>query len=85
MTSAGIDFYCEYLVGPAFPHSELEEAMLIMPYHYVAKLLPYLLQYLKSQVAVERSCRCLFFLLRCVSETLNLVQQPPTHSLAGQY
>lgn len=38
--------------------------MLIMPYHYVSKLLPFLRRFMSRNVSVERASRCLFFLLR---------------------
>ena len=40
-----------------------------MPYHYVSKLLPFLQRFMSRNMSVERSSRCLFFLMRCDAAT----------------
>ncbi|XP_033635246.1 WD repeat-containing protein 3-like [Asterias rubens] len=44
--------------------SELEEALLVIPFSYVLDLLPLLETFINSGWQVELSCRCLLFLLR---------------------
>lgn len=46
------------------PSSELEEALLTLPFSYVTDLLELLCRYIDLLLEVELSCRCLLFLLR---------------------
>ncbi len=48
------------------PSSDLDEAILVLPLSYVLRLIPELCAWLRSDRAVERVCRVLFFLLRSV-------------------
>jgi len=44
--------------------SELEESLLVMPFHYTADILCILNEFVKERRDVELSCRCIFFLLK---------------------
>lgn len=44
--------------------SELEEALMVLPFSFAASFLPFLCDWIESNKSVERSCRCLLFLMR---------------------
>lgn len=44
--------------------SELEEALLVLPFSYVPDILSLLNEFIQTGTDVELLCRCLFFLLR---------------------
>eukprot|EP00038_Savillea_parva_P029164 m.69241 g.69241 ORF g.69241 m.69241 type:complete len:912 (+) comp8569_c0_seq2:139-2874(+) len=46
------------------PSVELEEALLVLPFAYILKLLPFLDTWIEDGKAVERCSRCLLFLLK---------------------
>lgn len=44
--------------------SELEESLLVLPFHYISDILVLLNEWLLSKKSVELCCKCTFFLLR---------------------
>ena len=44
--------------------AELDEALLVLPFSFVLRLVPYLRSWVDGDLLLERSCRCIFFLLR---------------------
>ncbi|KAH9114418.1 hypothetical protein AeMF1_011499 [Aphanomyces euteiches] len=44
--------------------NEMEEALLVLPFEYVKKLLSYLLQLIAAEMEVEICCNCVLYLLR---------------------
>ncbi|RHY90004.1 hypothetical protein DYB35_008501 [Aphanomyces astaci] len=44
--------------------NEMEEALMVLPFEYVKKLLSYLLQLIAAEMEVEICCNCVLFLLR---------------------
>eukprot|EP00041_Stephanoeca_diplocostata_P026325 m.707758 g.707758 ORF g.707758 m.707758 type:complete len:973 (+) comp22936_c1_seq3:138-3056(+) len=54
--------YLERTIGK-IPSSELDESLLVLPFSYAMKLLPYLDKWIKGGAAVERSTRCVLFLM----------------------
>lgn len=46
------------------PSSELEGALLVLPFTYAMKLIPYFDEWIRSGQSVERCSRCLFFLVK---------------------
>ncbi|ETW10259.1 hypothetical protein H310_00608 [Aphanomyces invadans] len=44
--------------------NEMEEALMVLPFEYVKKLLSYLLQLIAAEMEVEICCNCILFLLR---------------------
>ena len=46
--------------------SELEESLLVLPFHYISDILILLNQWLLAKQSVELCCKCTFFLLRYV-------------------
>ena len=46
--------------------SELDESLLVLPFHYVIDLLKLLDLWLAARLSVELCCRCTFYLLRSV-------------------
>ena len=69
-------FYCTVvkqiwiLLLLAFCCSELEEALLVLPFSCVTRLLQVLNIFIENSWEVELSCRCLFFLLRFVNQRI---------------
>lgn len=59
----GIDsvMECDVLL---FLLSELEEALLVLPFSYVPDILKLLNEFIQMGSDIELLCRCLFFLLR---------------------
>ena len=51
--------------APPAAHSELDEALLVLPFDFVLRLVPYLRAWVDGSQMLEKSCRCIFFLLRC--------------------
>ncbi len=45
-------------------HSDLDEALLVLPFTYAVKLMPFLSEWVRRGAMVERSVRCLVFLVR---------------------
>lgn len=44
--------------------AELEAALIVLPFTYAIKLVPFFDQWIQASKSVERCCRCLFFLLK---------------------
>ena len=75
---------CRYLlrVLEKIPSVELEEALLVLPFAYILKLLPFLDTWIEDGKAVERCSRCLLFLLKVSNK--GLAHLPP-RVLYGMY
>ncbi len=52
----------------SWPDSDLDEALLVLPFTYAVKLMPFLSEWVRRGAMVERSVRCLVFLVRCAGE-----------------
>ncbi len=58
----------QYLVNMMRTHikqSELESALIILPFHYVTRFMPILKEICRLELDVELSTRCVVCLLRC--------------------
>ena len=60
------DFHLTAIYSTPNSFSELEESLLVMPFHYTADILCILNEFVKERRDVELSCRCIFFLLKLV-------------------
>ena len=57
--------YLVHSLRTAIKASEMESALLILPFHYVVRFIPMLAEVCRLQLDVELSTRCVIFLLRC--------------------
>jgi U3 small nucleolar RNA-associated protein 12 len=57
--------YLVHILRTAIKSSELESALLILPFHYVVRFVPMLTEICRLQLDIELSTKCVVFLLRC--------------------
>lgn len=56
--------YLVHILRTAIKGSELESALLILPFHYVVRFIPMLTEICRLQLDIELSTKCVIFLLR---------------------